>query len=234
MGRRVQGESLDILKRQVGRKLRISKEGVAVLTEEHRADFTAITAQAPDLDAPHSVYPGLRLFTKDYVEEHSELGRLILDYRGLDPKYEGSEALPPPVYSLQRAGSDEPIETHPKFVTEWAGTGEAPIDGIFQAVTDDAGTVLGYKFIGFKTSSEFYGIRTYRAAGYIWRKSYVSRTQPDDSGISELDTPPGGAPTLPDDYSWLYDGLAWSKQGGIYSAEQVWIGAPWNTTVYTA
>lgn len=143
-----------------------------------------------------------------------------------------------PVYELTIGESQEPIETHPDF-EDFAGTPSAPLNGaIFlneqgEVSTEDETGI----FSGFRSSSDFAGISAYMDASQVrWRKTWVSKTRPNDiSQLSNIDTPEGPKPSLGGGRNWRYVGLTYQQRGKCYFITKEWQASAaggWNSTLY--
>lgn len=208
----------------------VSKEGVARAVEEYQGLYADVVTQAPNLDDAHPDFPGLLLHTKS-ISRRREIGICVCDYRGLDPAQDSDdpEVLPPPVYSLDLGLSTEPIATHPSFgslVTAAGGQGTG------KAVFDDEGLFIGF---GKDAGADLVGVSQFLDVTATWSVVTVSKSIPTGGGtVGEISSPPGGAPAY-SNRNWLYGGMRWDRQGGIYRTERVWLlskDGGWNTAIY--
>lgn len=147
----------------------------------------------------------------------------------------GITGSPTPIYELDMRTSEEPIESHPSFkdFAYPAGTNGSMYDA--------DGQFLGFfpKYYGSNnlTNGQWVGVRGYLSPGAIWRKNYVSTTQPDDMTVlGKVDAPEGSPPTVAAGRTWLYNGLTWEQRGLVYTVKKEWLLSGrrgWNTTIYT-
>lgn len=211
--------------------------------------FTSVGSGLTLSRAPYSANPyfaNLGLFSDEVKNIKGGMGMLKLEYRGLDPKY----TMPPaPVYSLDRSTNNEPIQTHPKFISEIGGTPTTPLNGAKYVSVDASGTYYNPNttgvpdtnfnansatFFGWianvnvagnvNTFSSFAGTEDYLMAGQTWTSTYVSLSAPistDIDGVGYIAIPDGSPPT-PAGYVWLYLGLRYTVQGLVWRIDKTW------------
>lgn len=208
----------------------ISKEGIARATEEYQGLYADVATQAPKLDDQHPDFPGLLLHTKT-ISRRREIGICVCDYRGLDPAQDSGdpEVLPPPVYSLDLGMSTEPIATHRRFgnLVNDAG-GEGPGKAVFDA----DGIFIGF---GKDANDNLAGISQFLDVTATFSVVTVSKGSPGGGGsVGKISAPGGPAPSY-SNRNWLFGGMRWERQGGIYRTERVWLlskDGGWNTKIY--
>jgi hypothetical protein len=145
------------------------------------------------------------------------MGTLTVESRGLNGD------APSAIYSLERATSNEPLSTHPKWITAIAGTPAAPLHGAkFVDANGNISADSTATFAGWSNDSIFIGIDDYLCAGSTWSSSYVDTDPPDLTGVGQIATPDGPYPTEPDGYFWFYAGASMSEQGGVYRIQKTW------------
>jgi hypothetical protein len=146
----------------------------------------------------------------------------------------GVAGIPNPIYEVDFATSEEPIETHPDFVSRLAGTPGKPITGAKFDTAANGGGFLGFN--GTDAGDTWRGIRAYLSPGVVWRKNYVTKTAPNDFGdVGSIDVPEGGPPGLPNGRNWLYTGLTWEQRGYTYQVKKEWRASGrrgWNSEIY--
>jgi hypothetical protein len=210
----------------------VSKEGVARAVEEYHGLYADVVTQSPRLDDAHPDFPGLLLHTKS-ISRRREIGICVCDYRGLDPASDSDdpEFLPPPVYTLDIGLSTEPISTHPNFaalVTAAGGQGEG------KAIFDADGIFVGF---GKDSGASLVGVSQFLDATATWTVTTVQKGQPTGGGdVGKISSPPGGAPSY-SGRTWLYGGMRWTREGGVYRVDRIWLlskDGGWNTTIYSA
>lgn len=192
-------------------------------------------------------YSNLLLYTSQVKNIKGGLGLMQLEYRGLDPVFGNTP--PGPIYSLDRSTNNEPIQTHPKWISAIAGTAGAPLNGSKWISTDASGSFFNPNTTGVPDSSfnansavffgwiqnvnvsgnvaifsSFAGTTDYLAAGQTWTSTYVSLSAPtgtDLSGVGTIQIPDGSPPT-PTGYVWLYLGLRYTDQAGVFRIDKSW------------
>lgn len=217
-----------LILRQAKGTLRVGKEGVAVATEEFVGYYDNLILLAPRIDAPHPRFPSLLVYDRNFSERAMGLGTMKIEYRGQDP---GDDKLPDPVYDLDRATAEQPIDTHPDFEAIVAAAGGA---GLGKAVFDDDGLFLGF---GKDSTGDLAGLESYLAPTAVWTKTYVSKTKPASVGnVGKIDSPDGSPPVLEGGANWLNIGLHFTKEGGIYRVQVRWLASGpggWILPVYS-
>lgn len=227
--------------RQPDGTFQTSKEGVARSMETYIGPYNlCLTSPLFQIDTPHPDFPSLLVYDRKAVRKKGTtmtgepIGRVDVEYRGLDPAFaENGTLLPPPVYTLERSTSQEPIDTHTKFKTVLGGESNATsINGAkFEKDTEI--------FIGFSADSQYAGVSSYLSAGSTWTKTYLSYTRLSGNEMSKvgfIDAPEGDEPTPPGDYNWLYIGASYTKEGGIYRIQKSWLlssKGKWPQEIYT-
>lgn len=224
--------------RQPNGLLTVNKESIAKAYESYVGPYILCGTSIQFLiDTPHPDFPSLLVYDKKLKRRRGttiagdRVGQIDVEYRGVDPSVSYLDSLPPPVYSMERSTSEDPIDSHKKFITDIGGTAAAPINGAkFDPVTGI--------FTGFDSTSPFRGQESYLIAGKVWTKTYLSYSSPssgEESQVGFIDSPDGG-PATPSGRDWLYLGLSSSKEGGIYRLQKSWLlSGPkgWNNIVYT-
>lgn len=188
--------------------------------------------------SPHPDFPSLLAYGVKIVRRPGLInGLLTIEYRGLDPALSYP---PPPVYTIETTTGNEPLQTHPLWATQMAGTPDAPLNGaIFQSVdasginynpgTNNPGTFdpTNATFYQWSATSIFAGIEDYLAAGVVFKSTYVTiGGGADASAVGTFSSPDGPAPTLPADYEWFYLGITSEDNAGIYRNEATWKAVP--------
>jgi hypothetical protein len=136
-----------------------------------------------------------------------------------------------PVYDFLIGVSEEPIETHPNFVSSIGGTADDPLN---EAIFDDAGIFLGFPA---NAPNDLGGVRSYLNSGQCtWRKTWNSKTQPvDATTIGDIDVPEGSPPTLGAGRNWVYYGMQFTLRGKVYQITKEWRASGrkgWNSIIY--
>jgi hypothetical protein len=121
--------------------------------------------------------------------------------------------------------SEEPIETHPLFVSTLAGTLAAPLN--------DAEFNSDGSFKQFKLSSKYAGVKSYKVPTVVYRSVRPADSAPGD--IGEVGTIQDAPVAAPGSRNWLYAGKTWSRDGGVYTVNEEWIlSGPrgWDSDIY--
>lgn len=211
----------------------VSKEGVARAVEEYQGLYADVVTQAPNLDDAHPDFPGLLLYSKA-VSRRRAIGIATCEYRGLDPAQDSDsddpEVLTAPVYSLDIGLSTEPIATHRSFAALVTAAGG---QGTGKAVFDEAGIFIGF---GKDAGAGLAGVSQFLDVTATWSVVTVSKSIPTGGGsVGAISTPVGGAPSY-SNRNWLYGGMRWERQGGIYRTERVWLlskDGGWDAKIYS-
>lgn len=178
---------------------------------------------APSLPAAGASHPLWSYMTLDKVQCSDES-----DHWSIEASYAGIYGSPTPIYDLDLSTSEEPIDSHPDFITTLGGTVAAPLNG---AVFDATGIFQAF------TATGWIGIKGYLAPGAVWRQTSVSSGAPSDiSTVGHITTPLGSPPTVESGRTWLYTGLSYEKRGGAYTIRKEWRLSSlrgWEPTIYT-
>jgi len=200
---------------------------------------TVTTIWKCPIDRPNLI-PGMLVAHPIYTFAHMERRRIQMgqgyyiitgDFAGVD----GGTSIP--IYELCLGVADEPIVTHPKFISDIGGTPSAPKNGaIFlgpdgQISSDDA--VGQFSYFNHSTN-EFVGIESYLAADQMtWRERYVSVTTPSSSNVGFISSPPGGAPSA---VNWIQISANFEQRGLAYFITNEWRASGrrgWSSTIYS-
>lgn len=198
-------------------------------TDRYGVDTIELSVEIPDSKypdqllkefAPHPRFSSMELTRRS--GQRSKPGWWSVNYT-----FEGFLLdLPEPTYELTTSLGQEPIQTHPDFVT-FAGTPAAPLNGsVF--VDPDTGyeskktNAIWKEFAYSGTASTKAGVDSYLAPGAEWRETKFQSTRP--TGIRDVGTievPSGDNPSVSG-----RDWLAWSetyiRRGSIYQVTTVW------------
>lgn len=208
-------------------------------------------AALPKILAPHPIFKFLGMTHSD-VDLDEAWAIMRAEYKGaLIP---GGDGFTSPVYELCVGLTEEPIETHPDFVSKIAGNPTNPKNGAMfrnlrnpnsiATAASKATTNSGWVFIGFEISADrgstknpFYGIERYLDVGNItWRERRHGRR--GTRAISEAGTvqnPRGPAPNLPARRNWMNMGTTSTDEGSATSFSTEWRASGpngWNKTIY--
>lgn len=170
------------------------------------------------------------------------LWTVSVDYAGMSASYEDAS---PAQYDLSPGTGNEPIETHPKFVTDIGGKPSDPKNGArfrhYETGAETEDDALGV-FDEFKLIVD--GLKNPYAKGEafiaqnntVWTKSWTQRTKPDSYGV-KIATPDGPYPDYGGDTNWLAMPIAYTQRGSVFTCTAKWIASGpggWNATVYAS
>lgn len=224
-------------------KLVTDRYGLRTCTAEFsipRAYWQAL----PDLGAVHPIFGYISM-------SHRELS-LDAAWATALCEYEGVPAPTPPIYELVVGVGEEPIETHPRFVSDIGGRPSGPLNGaiFFNPKTGDyvnegspASSDAGYVFFAFAatlsdgTKNPFAKIEQYLDPSQMtWRATtYVPAGQTAIGRVGHIAPPQGPAPQLPSPMNWLDMGLSSTQRGSAFQLVQEWRASGprgWNGIVY--
>jgi hypothetical protein len=150
-----------------------------------------------------------------------------------------------PIYELSLGCSDEPIETHPRFISEIGGRPSAPMNGaIFidpstgrVTASDAVGVFDHFKLTISGTLNPLAGISAYlEAAQMCWRERYCATSRPSDTTVvGHIQSPAGPAPNPPSGGNWLYMGVTYEQRGNCFFITREWRASGrrgWNELIY--
>lgn len=225
----IQGDLTQIYRQPVGQMI-VDKESVATARESYRGLYVQLVLQGPAIDSVHPDFPGLLVTKKTLQRDRSALGTLHVEYKGLDPAF--GEGLPDPIYELDRSSAADPIDSHPDWVDIVDAAGGYDNVGK-KVITDEDGV---FRAFGINATGGFRGVQSYLNFGATWTKSSVQLNEPSSTGnLGSIQNPEGPNPTLGGSANWLYAGLRYLKEGGIYRVQKTWLASGpkgWNTVVY--
>lgn len=209
----------------------------------------------PNVNTPHPIFGYIGMESRD-LSFSGGWAIAKCSYAGID---DSSSEGTPPIYELVVGLSEEPIETHPKFVTDIAGTSVAPANGaVFEKLGNDGGIIATFsstnpnpdqtnancvfkKFLTFKgkdlnpyAKGEVY----LSATNMTWRKTYnIKASLSTIKNAGKIDRPEGSPPDLDPGgkINWLNMGINMTKRGSAYTCVQEWRASGrqgWNKTVY--
>jgi hypothetical protein len=205
------------------------------------AVFKAVDGEVPAMFTYHPIFTWLHL-------ERRRVDISPEGFRGFTvttAEFAGISGPTVPIYELDLGLSEEPIETHPLFVSDIAGTASAPLNGaIFvdestgRITSDEAHAV----FSKFQTTiggvrNPFAGISAYLDfSNSIWRKTQMLPTNPADlTTLGKIATPDGPVPALDTGQDWLFTGMSYVQRGLVFSVKWEWRASGrrgWNETIY--
>ncbi|MDR0532711.1 MAG: hypothetical protein LBH01_02030 [Verrucomicrobiales bacterium] len=140
-----------------------------------------------------------------------------------------------PVYELCIGEAQEPIETHPEFVSKIGGKPSVPLNGAifldkYGNPTDSDAEGIFERFriwTGEAYASgknRFAGVSSYMDASQVrWKKNWCSVIRPYDiTSLSDINYPEGPYPSLGKGRNWRYVGLTYQQRGLCYTITKEW------------
>lgn len=177
-------------------EMTVSAAGVASRTEFWACNTTEFLTLCPKIGTAHPTYDQLVLQGPIKAREPGAgITYFSLFYEGFLP-IGGDSSTPetqPPVYEWIGTENTQPITNFPRIgveITEVESNGFSPFDG--------SGRWVGFPDGSEGTSgSDLFGIDSYIApGGGIWRKTYISNSQPDLSSDGYIEEPDGEYPVV--------------------------------------
>lgn len=130
------------------------------------------------------------------------------------------------VYEMSASWEEEPLQSHPKFaelMKKYGGTEDA-----------DGNVTWGKKMPG-KTggvndnnksakANPMYGVTKWKRLGVVWSATRVMKSLPGGllSNVGKMETPPGPAPSLPNNGAWLKLPPRASRRGNVWQVTEEW------------
>ena len=146
----------------------------------------------------------------------------------------------PSVFEVSFAGCEEPIETHPDFVSDIAGLPSAPLNGaVFidpesgKISTDDEKAVFDKFRVNVGGSrNAFAGVAAYLSPEATAREIWLGTAMVSAAGLGHI-SGPGIGVSVPG--NWLFTGVSSQQRGRVYSNAKEWRASGrngWNNTIY--
>jgi len=170
-------------------------------------------------------WPSVVLMTISVTETGTQCDHLKIDlhYEGKDMDFGTAETALD--LSIDFTTSQEPIESHPDFVTDIGGTPAEPLHGAFFDQT--TGEFLGFAVVDpdepEQLPSRFAGLRSYLMPQETFTSSTVETAYPDTTEIANIGQvfdPDLPLPTLPGERSWLNTGIRVQNIANVYFRTQ--------------
>lgn len=174
------------------------------------------------LQGDHSTeYPSTVLLSLKITEtgDHCQHIRVDLHYEGKDLTFTqpGTDSN----INVDFTTSQEPIESHPEFVSQIGGSPTNPLHGAYYDQT--TGEFLGFPVIDpdepQSLPSRFAGVRSYVMPQETYSSNSVEFSYPDSSEIESIGkviTPTIFLPSLPGERNWLNTGIRISNIANVY------------------
>lgn len=222
------------------------KTGLWTARQVFYCQKTLFTTLVPERGDEHPDFDYLIAEEVSVTEEEGKWMKIEVTYYGAlgtGGTEADIEAANPPEYTRDITLSEEPLETHPRYVDALA------VDDIREAVElaknppkEEDGTLQAVDQTGWDALKvELYellqgGQESYREPRLVYRKRWVSTSDPGATNAGKIQTPDGTPPTLPAGYNWLNAGERSTQRGNIYENEVIWESSGrggWNTDLYT-
>ena len=236
--------------------LKISRTGMATCT----AVFKIVKSkylQLNQIGSPHPIFSFLTLDNSE-IALSGAWAVQTCNYAGLQAQYDDAS----PTYELVVGLSEEPIETHPDWLTDIGGSAIDPdngaifervVNGVPKTVQRGGGTTntnMGFLFKAFELNYDpitktaktdklnaFAKITHYLSACQVtWKRNTTRKVSAATiEKVGYIDTPKGQAPRLPSGRNWLNMGITQTQKGQVYQVSEEWRASDrrgWNTTIY--
>lgn len=170
-------------------------------------------------------WPNLVLMTLSLTEtgEQCDHTRIDLHYEGKDVNF--TQPLTSLDLSVDFTTSQEPIESHPDFVTHIGGTPTEPLHGAYFDAT--TGEFLGFPVVDpdnpTQLPSLFAGLRSYLMPQETFVSNSVEFAYPDPAEIDNIGKvfdPALPLPALPGERNWLNTGIRVQNIANVYYRTQ--------------
>jgi hypothetical protein len=239
--------------RQIKEDVQTSRTGIDTATIEYEVPDSVFPQALSTIDQEHPRFPGLKLTNRSMTRgKGGAFWAVTYTYEGLLSRlgdqtagFDSPESLPPPEYELVGSLDEEPIESHPKFVSDIAGKPSAALNGaIFvdpntEVITEDdsIGVFREFKSTLAGEPNRKGGVSAYKVPTVEWIETRVTTIQPTDLvNLGDIETPRGNPPNLTaSGRSWLLWSHSYRKRGGVFEERTVWKLSGkngWDTDIY--
>lgn len=199
---------------------------------------TITTVWRAPADYPEGSWP--QIFSSHPLHGWAQLDRRRVSIQGgqtiITGEYAGVEnGTSDSVFELTVGVQDEPIVSHPQFVSAIGGKPSSPLNGA--VFLDPDGVITTNDEIGqfayFKVGSSFAGIESYLAADFItWRQRYCTNFLILNNDIGHISTPSG--PWISPS-NWIKISSNVERRGAAFMVCHEWRAGGrrgWNSTIY--
>jgi hypothetical protein len=138
--------------------------------------------------------------------------------------------------------SEQPIETHPKFVSDIAGRPSAPLNGALfldetgAKTTDDTkGIFKGFAALVGGAKNKYAGVTSFLCPSTVYRKTTPFGSFP--ASVSDVGFISSAPVSAGSGRNWLFTSRTCSQSGGVFSvSEEYMLSGPdgWDTLLYSA
>jgi hypothetical protein len=215
-------------------------------TATYYCGISVVNDLIPPRFSPHPIWSGMLCTTVKMTGEDGGMVRIDANYDGaLGGGGEGEFGeVGEPEYSLDRTVSEEPLETHIRYLDHLSNQELAEVRELAQnPVVDADGVPEEADTAGWDVRKiELYdklrrGFTSYLDAKQTWKVSKTQTAAPTGvANVGKIDTPEGPAPTLPSDRNWINMGVSYVRRGGLYVVEESWQASDrggWDADIYT-
>lgn len=209
--------------------------GLDTATAVWKCPMDTFGSLAPGLRSRHPVWTYL-VMEKRQVEIQPGFAMITGEYAGI------TGGRTPSVFECSFGNSDEPIESHPKFLSEIAGKPSTPLNGaIFVdpkthlVTTNDAAGKSEFRgFAPYISGSlnAFAGIESYLASQVTIRETWIATSRLSGINNGKINTPPIAIAITG---NWLQTGASFQQRGDVYQNTLEWRASgprQWNATIY--
>lgn len=202
-------------------------------TDRFGVDMGRLHVRVPDAQFPQSLlssfaahprFPGLALSRRTCRRSSPGWWSVAYTFEGFLLE------MPQPVYELSSSLDQEPIQSHPDFVSAIGGTPSSPKNGaVFIApetglpTTDNAkGVFREFAATLAGAPNPKGGIEAYLVPGAEWRVTEFTAGRPTGlRSLGTIDSPDGPNPSL-SGHNWLMWSQSYIRRGNIYQVTSTW------------
>lgn len=125
-----------------------------------------------------------------------------------------------PIIEVDNFVIQAPIETHPRFVADLAGTPDDPKNG---AQFDDDGMFTGFAAVDSEgNASDVMGISTWDMHVQVVRQITILAAKPTNTEVGIIDDPP----VSDNAFEYIKTRASYQRQGGVYVFTEEWTSGP--------
>lgn len=211
---------------QPGRTLVLRGDGSATGTVKYISSSPGLGG-VPGIGSAHPDHSEVQCYAVSVTFLENGLSEITCEYLGIfrDPT--------DPVVEFIGNVSEEPIETHPDFVSRLGGTAKAPKNKA--QFDEETGEFLGFPA---DAPNNLGGVRGYLNPACTVRVSWFTKNADSAEGLGSLGSiasPPAGVPSAPDSKNWLKTNWSRRQFGLIYQITEEYTASGrkgWNPLIY--
>lgn len=217
-------------------------------TDRFGVDSIQLSIEMPDgifpgviapMFSAHPRFPAMKLSRRSGSRDKPGFWMITYLYEGF--LFE----LPQPVYELSAGLDQEPIASHPNFISAIGGKPSAVLNGAvfidpdtgLQTEVDADGVFREFAATIGGAANKKGGIESYLVPGAEWRVTEFSTSRPSAlRDLGRIDSPDGPNPTLAG-RNWLFWGESYVRRGHIYQTTAIWKLSGrngWDSDIYGA